>query len=81
MDYEFKCEESNFKTSRKMTLRQERIYENINMQIIENIDILEFMKIKNLISSKEIIKEKELPQTGKDICNTYNQQKDNIHHV
>lgn len=51
------------------------------MQIIENIDILEFMKIKNLISSKEIIKEKELPQTGKDICNTYNQQKDNIHHV
>lgn len=39
------------------------------------------MKIKNLISSKEIIKEKELPQTGKDICNTDNQQKDNIHHV
>lgn len=51
------------------------------MQITENIDILEFMKIKNLILSKEIIKEKELPQARNDICNTYNQQKDNIHHV
>lgn len=28
------------------------------MQIIENIDILELKKIKNLISSKEIIKER-----------------------
>lgn len=51
------------------------------MQIIQNIYIFDYTKFKNLISSKWAIKERELPQLGKDMCNAYNQEKHNIHHV
>lgn len=34
------------------------------MQIIQNIGIFNYIKIKNVISLEEIIKKKELPLTG-----------------
>lgn len=35
------------------------------MQIIQNIDIFDYIKFKNLISPQWAIKEREMPQTGK----------------
>lgn len=43
------------------------------MKITQNIEIFDYRKIKHFISSKEIINEKQLPQTGKR-CLQYIQQ-------